>query len=189
MIGCNQNSLSDPSNGCGASTATNMILNSNYIKNHISTPIDNSNNNYILDIQSSLYNKYIIPNESGVMLEGFMSGLTSYLESINNGHLYCSGFWIEDKTEITYNKCIEYIHKILNSNNVIGFLNLNNGWQLPLMSWHWVTIIKLDNDIITIYDNEDIYSLNFKKWFMKRRKNGALTGIEVKNNNNILWKE
>ena len=63
----------------------------------------------------------------------------------------------------------------------IAFLNLSNGNQNKLDSWHWVTIICFDMDtmVAEVCDQGYIIEVNFSEWLQTSLLGGALVYFEV----------
>ncbi len=78
---------------------------------------------------------------------------------------------------------LKFIESGLAGDVPVAFLNLHNGEEKMLDSWHWVTIISLEYEEdgrkagITILDAGSIKKVDFKKWFKTTRAGGGFVII------------
>ncbi|MDP4128307.1 MAG: hypothetical protein Q8912_15420 [Bacillota bacterium] len=80
---------------------------------------------------------------------------------------------------------IAFLDKALSKDTPIAFLNLDNGAEKGLDSWHWVTIISLEyaadenTAIIRILDEGMIKKVDLALWFETTKLGGGFVSIEV----------
>ena len=56
----------------------------------------------------------------------------------------------------------------------VAFLNLHNGLEKRLDWWHWVTIVALDGDNVSILDSGEELEINLRLWYETSKKRGGL---------------
>ena len=78
-----------------------------------------------------------------------------------------------------------FLDKALCNNTPIAFLNLDNGDEKQLDSWHWVTIISLEYEedentaVIDILDNGIIKKIDLAKWFHTTLLGGGFVSLDL----------
>lgn len=75
----------------------------------------------------------------------------------------------------------EFILTALQADLPLAFLNLSNGTLTDLESWHWVTIIALDDDALlaTISDQGRIFDIDLSEWLRSAVLGGAFVYLDV----------
>ena len=155
--------------GCGpttASTITMYELNKSNYKNY-------SKKEFIL-LMNELWN-YITPGMMGVdKVEKYQKGYNKYLKTSN---LELSNSKILEFSNSGIDDIKDYIEEALKLDHPIAFLNLNNGSEKQIDSWHWTTIISIeyinDNTIVEICDEGLLKKFNLTKW-LNTSGNGSL---------------
>lgn len=81
-------------------------------------------------------------------------------------------------------KAHEFILCSLRSDCPVAFLNLSNGNQHRLDSWHWVTIIALETNAMSIFisDQGRILNIDFDAWLKTSLLGGALVYFHTEKN-------
>ncbi len=155
--------------GCGpttASTITMYELNKSNYKNY-------SKKDFIL-LMNELWN-YITPGMMGVdKVEKYQKGYNKYLKTSN---LELSNSKILEFSNSGIDDIKDYIEAALKLDHPIAFLNLNNGSEKQIDSWHWTTIVSIeyinDNIIVEICDEGLLKKFNLTKW-LNTSSNGSL---------------
>ena len=155
--------------GCGpttASTITMYELNKSNYKNY-------SKKEFIL-LMNELWN-YITPGMMGVdKVEKYQKGYNKYLKTSS---LELSNSKILEFNNSGIDDIKEYIEEALKLDHPIAFLNLNNGSEKQIDSWHWTTIVSIeyinDNIIVEICDEGLLKKFNLTKW-LNTSSNGSL---------------
>lgn len=81
---------------------------------------------------------------------------------------------------------LSFVETALRSDTPVAFLNLNNGTETQLDSWHWVTIISLEyeedgsNAIISILDEGVIKKINLAQWFQSTTLGGGFVSFHLR---------
>ncbi len=137
--------------------------------------------NFVLDIWN-----HLSPGSMGVnTVEMFTQGAQAYVG--NRGEtLEVSGVHVPGKKyrKHGFEYYVDYLEKGLNSDCPVAFLNLSNGDEVKLDSWHWVTIISMERSSdysqvrVNIVDDMRINNIDFKKWFDTTLLGGALAYFE-----------
>lgn len=137
--------------------------------------------NFVLDIWNHLY-----PGSMGVnTVEMFTQGAQSYIGS-RGKKLEVSGVHVPGKCyrKFGFEHYVDYLEKGLNCDCPVAFLNLSNGDETKLDSWHWVTVISMERSSdysqvkVNIVDDTKIKNIDFKKWYDTTLLGGALAYFE-----------
>lgn len=169
-VGCNQQWYKKRMrqwSGCGPTVATTMMM---YLNRQ-----SFSTKQAAVQQMNEMFD-YITPGFKGVhTLERFTQGLKRK-ESVDVKTL-----WIESKPKTDFELIVNFIYEGLSSDRPIAFLNLHNGFQDPLESWHWVLIVgifyKDEFPIIEFLDNGESKSIDLSAWYMMNRKRAGLLYI------------
>ncbi len=164
--------------GCGPTTAATMIL------------YEYSKNQYdrlsFLRLMESLWN-YITPTSRGVdTLERFAEGYKKYVKDQYN--LFLKIFYLNIVEDINQRQSNEFIflqlNKAVQTNHPIAFLNLHQGKEKKLYTWHWVTLVSLSYDKYNdelrglIIDEGLLKSINLGLWLKTSQKGGGFVWFE-----------
>ena len=79
----------------------------------------------------------------------------------------------------TVGQCAAFLRTALAADSPVAFLNLSHGLVKELDSWHWVTIVGLEQHgdglmQTTILDGGREYAVDFRLWFQSTRAGGGL---------------
>ena len=79
----------------------------------------------------------------------------------------------------TVDQCAAFLRTALAADSPVAFLNLSHGLVKELDSWHWVTIVGLEQHgdglmQTTILDGGREYAVDFRLWFQSTRAGGGL---------------
>ena len=142
--------------GCGpttASTITMYELNKNYSKKEF------------IKLMNDLWN-YITPGMMGVdSVEKYQKGYDKYLKDNKLDISKSKVLYLDNSTIIDIEN---YLTEALNSNHPVAFLNLNNGSEKEIDSWHWTTIVSLEkisnNLFVEVCDEGYLKRINLSSW-------------------------
>lgn len=74
-----------------------------------------------------------------------------------------------------------FIRAGLQSDSPVAFLNLHNGGQEQLESWHWVTVVGIRGDEnsaqLDIYDNGARFAVDLGAWLVSAQRGGGFVYI------------
>lgn len=126
--------------GCGPTTASTIIM-YELRKENVSL----SKEDYI-KLMHMMWN-YITPGMMGVnkgqmYIDGFNKYIKTHAINLKNyKYLHI------EKNDKNKQKVLEFIKEAINNDHPVAFLNLDNGKEISLESWHWVTIIGINDDL------------------------------------------
>jgi hypothetical protein len=125
--------------------------------------------------------KYVTPGRGGVnTTQKLRQGVAGY--SAQNGlRLRTEALDVADARaeRPSLERATEFIRVGLERDLPVVFLNLDNGLELQLDKWHWVTITGLAYDeaggaaIIEILDNCDRLDVNLGRWLSSAARGGG----------------
>lgn len=87
---------------------------------------------------------------------------------------------------------LTFLDEALSNNAPVAFLNLNNGDEKKLDSWHWVTIISLDYEedagaaFANILDEGVIKRIDLAQWFQTTTLGGGFVSFNLASSNVLL---
>lgn len=73
-----------------------------------------------------------------------------------------------------YEQAAAFVAASLERDCPVAFLNLHNGLEKRLDWWHWVTIVALDGDKVSILDSGEELEINLRLWYETSKKRGGL---------------
>lgn len=165
--------------GCGPTAASNLIWYLTRSRPELGRLCDigGGDKANFVKIMSEMFT-FITPGALGVNTSMiFTSGALKYGES--HGVTLTSHVLEVPKLSITrpaLEKAREFILSALRSDCPIAFLNLSNGNQHRLDGWHWVTIIAINSETmsVSISDQGRILNIDFAAWLKTSLLGGAL---------------
>ena len=66
-----------------------------------------------------------------------------------------------------------FVSESLAADCPVAFLNLDNGKIKDLERWHWVTIVGLEGDKVTVVDNGRVFEMDLKLWYGTTKTRGG----------------
>lgn len=147
--------------GCGPTTASTITMYElNKIEFHNYSKLD------FIELMNDLW-KYITPGMMGVdTVEKYQKGYNKYLSDNKLDISKSKILYLDDSTILDIEN---YLLEALNSNHPVAFLNLNNGSEKEIDSWHWTTIISLEkinnNLFVEVCDEGYLKKVNLSSWF------------------------
>ena len=166
-VGCNQQWYGKKIqqwSGCGPTVATTMMM---YINRQ-----SFSSKQMALQQMNDMFD-YITPGFRGVhTLDLFTQGLKRKV-SVEVNMLN-----IQSKPKTDFESIVNFIYEGLSLNRPVAFLNLHNGFQDSLESWHWVLIVgiyyKDEFPMIEFVDNGEMKKMDLSAWYMMNRKRAGM---------------
>jgi hypothetical protein len=78
----------------------------------------------------------------------------------------------------------EFMTRAIEDNLPIAFLNLHNGEEVQLDSWHWVTVVGIETSpkdelYLDIFDAGKLISVNLDHWYAKTKKGGGFVVYRI----------
>lgn len=169
--------------GCGPTAATNLIIYLYHTRFASGSKQGFVTKKICLALMDEVW-EYVTPKLFGLSKTSlFYEGLFSYAKS--------QGLQIEyqfldlpgDKScRPGFSKVVNFLEAALLKDAPIAFLNLCNGNETNLESWHWVTIISVDarNDnrvFVDILDDGQIIQIDLSLWYNSTKKGGGFVYI------------
>lgn len=78
----------------------------------------------------------------------------------------------------SFEYCAGFIRAGLEEDCPVAFLNLSNGKVADLDYWHWVTIIGMDGDMVTILDSGREFPIDLRLWYETTKKRGGFVALD-----------
>lgn len=161
--------------GCGPVSASNVIMYES--KKHYSKE-------EFIKLMEDMWN-YITPGMMGLnKVEYYNDGFSKYIKD-NNIKLKESNILkiAKNKEERpSIKELFEFINKAIELDHPVAFLNLDNGKEKVLDSWHWVTIVGIeykDEELIAdIVDEGLLKTINLSLWLNSTTKEGGFIYFE-----------
>jgi hypothetical protein len=165
---------------CGATTVSNIF--SYFVRTHpelasLISPAPEALGvqDHFIHFMEQVY-PYVQPTVIGVMPGDFINGAVGYARE--------KGFEISTETLVVPSArkkrpsdeaTARFIKEALSVNIPVAFLNLSNGSVKNLDSYHWVTIVAVDDEAMTaaIIDNGLKLTIDLGKWLKKSTLGGA----------------
>lgn len=167
--------------GCGPTVATNLFLYLNY-KTGLSTEYKSKKDCVML--MEKMW-KFVTPTIRGVnKTKIFYKGLYSYTKLKNMDACYEFIDIPKKKSERPeFVEVLKFIENSLKHDFPVAFLNLCNGEEEGLDSWHWVTVVSLDHSeesggyAVEILDEGTIKRVNLALWFDTTKLGGGFVSF------------
>lgn len=168
--------------GCGPTVCSNIFM--YYIQSEkmefVSCGCDFSRSKDIYKLMDVIW-KYVTPGNLGVnSTTMFKEGVLDFAEyfdipmSIDTLDVHASKLKRPEYTEVK-----EFIEESLSIDCPVAFLNLSNGNQNNLESWHWVLITGIKDEMATIFDQGKKIHINLKDWLESTLMGGGFVTIQV----------
>jgi hypothetical protein len=157
--------------GCGPTAAANLVW---YLSNSEDRGLA-----AFRALQEEMFG-YVTPGFGGVNNSRiFTEGIAAYART-HNMPLAATALDIPQFRRPSAKEALDFIAAGLDSDCPVAFLNLSNGNQQQLDSWHWVTIIGLtDNMTAKITDQTRIIEVNVREWLCSTMLGGAFVYVKT----------
>jgi len=177
------------SGGCGPTVAASLLY---YMQNAISGEITAESSIQPDELSLRLTKelslkwmeevwKHVTPSIQGVnTTKTFYNGVLAYAKShgMSLRHEFID---IPRKRTLRppFDRLLSFIGDALEEDSPVAFLNLHNGGEKALYSWHWVTIIGLEYEedgssaCATIMDEGSLKVVDLFQWFKKTKLGGG----------------
>ena len=155
--------------GCGPTTASSITMYENkkaYSKNEF------------IDLMNIMWN-YLTPGMMGLnkveyFEEGYKKFISDYNLKLNNFNKL-----LISKLKPSINELFDFLNEAIKNDHPIAFLNLDNGEEKVLDSWHWVTIVGIEYNreesilYATIADEGLLKTINLSLWLNTTKGEGG----------------
>lgn len=174
--------------GCGPTTATNILY---YLackhgcRTSGESPI--TRNDY-LALMEQIW-EYVTPTIRGIPSAKLLGkGVDHYIKAKGLDivtellHIPRSGLLRPPLRQV-----LAFVDEALRNDTPVAFLNLNNGEEKKLDSWHWVTVISLEYEeegntaFMEILDNGVLKKIDFALWFRSTKLGGGFVRFHMAN--------
>ena len=126
-----------------------------------------------------LVRKFVKPTFGGIYnTKLLVDGMYKYLDNQNlQANIVAMDVLIEQRSAIQWSSIVEFIQSGLQQQVPVAFLNLSNGNQKQLESWHWTLITNMETSkqatTVTILDNTKWLEIDLYQWYQSTTKNGG----------------
>lgn len=132
--------------------------------------------------------RYVTPTLRGIPnTEILLKGISSYIEAKNldlmTEHIDIGG---NTAGRPEFGRLLEFIGNSLDDDMPLAFLNLDNGDEKQLDSWHWVTVISAEYEEdgskahISFADEGRIVKINLYNWYKTTAHGGGFVRLKQK---------
>ena len=155
-----------PNGACGATTGANILSYIVRTRKELDAKSNHQTKDGFLDFMKESY-KYMYPRVVGLLAEFFVIGINDFAKAIGVAmHADHLKIHIGRACRPSLEKVSSFITESLKKDIPVAFLILSNGATPGLDSWHWVTIIGLDEktNIANIVDNGRLLTADISRW-------------------------
>lgn len=158
--------------GCGPTVAANIIYYLNCTRNNFRTDKLPLTKSEALSLMEEVY-EYVTPTPRGIPTTKLLyNDVQNYAQAMSLD-MKIGVMDVPENRELRpqFHDLIAFLDKALSNDIPIAFLNLDNGTEKKLDSWHWVTIISLEYELdgnianISFLDGGTINKINLGQWF------------------------
>lgn len=166
--------------GCGPTVCSNILWylsRENRIRNLV--PENGNDHDKILKLMNDVW-KDVTPGNMGLnSTEMLKDGVQDYA-SRNDLSLDVRTLDIPQskKKRPSQNEVMDFLHKAINDDLPIAFLNLSNGSLTNLESWHWVMLVGANDGKAIMYDQGKNSTVNIYKWLDTTLLGGGFVVIQ-----------
>lgn len=170
--------------GCGPSAVANVIYYLTSTKAGSTYDLKLTKTE-CLNLMNEIWN-YVTPGLGGVSSTTMLcKGVQKY---VNYKKLNIKMDYIDIPKKITQRPNIlqvaEFIKRALEKDSPVAFLNLEHGSIYELDSWHWVTIISLEQvseetSFVSILDGGMVKRINLSEWLKTTKLGGGFVSFDV----------
>jgi len=172
--------------GCGPTVVTNILHYLNCKHNDVKKNISLLAKSEALLMMEEVW-QYVTPTMGGIpTIELLYDYVIDYAKSkALNIKLELISIHENQLLRPEFQHLISFLEKALCNDTPIAFLNLDNGDEKELDSWHWVTIISLDyvadgsTAFIDILDGGSIKRIDLVKWFCSTILGGGFVSFDL----------
>jgi len=172
--------------GCGPTVVTNIVHYLNYMQCGCNKALPPMTKREALLMMEDVW-KYVTPTMNGIPTTELLYDYVIKYTKAKTLNIKLSIINIKENQELRpeFHDLLLYIDKSLQNDTPIAFLNLDNGDEKQLDSWHWVTIISLtysedgSTALIDILDGGVIKKINLAKWFYSTILGGGFVSFDI----------
>lgn len=172
--------------GCGTTTAAHLLSYLSEVRPGLEDlyPIHSREKDEFLSFMNELWD-YVTPGRMGLnTLNKFTGGITDYTRKKDVELSFCKlNISPIKEARPTANQCAAFLRAAMEAGSPVAFLNLSSGAVKGLDSWHWVTIIAVEEQhsgsiVCTALDGGGHeLTMDFQLWLMTSRLGGGLVYV------------
>lgn len=172
--------------GCGPTVVTNIMHYLNNIHAHPNNNITPTSKIEALLMMEDVW-QYVTPTMHGIPTTKLLYDYVVVYSKAKLLNIKLEFINIEDNqlTRPEFHHLLSFLYTALENDTPIAFLNLDNGDEKGLDSWHWVTIISLEyaedesSAMIEILDAGIIKKIDLAKWFNTTNLGGGFVSFDL----------
>lgn len=168
--------------GCGPSTASNLIY---YLGASRSDSLKPARKHSLLTLMETIWN-YVTPTFRGVSNTGIMAkGIARYAKE-HGINIIPAALDVPKRKSLRpgAKEVIAFLEESLGRDMPVAFLNLHNGGEPLLDSWHWVTVVALETEgdlaCATILDSGTVKTIDLAAWLSCSVRGGGFVTLQYK---------
>ncbi|HEY8889527.1 MAG TPA: hypothetical protein VIM70_04685 [Clostridium sp.] len=174
------------SSGCGPTVVTNIVHYLNCMHCSSNQALPPMTKREALSMMEDVW-QYVTPTMHGIPTTELLYDYIIKYTKAKTLNIKLSIVNIKENQELRpeFHDLLSFIDKSLQNDTPIAFLNLDNGDEKQLDSWHWVTIISLtysedgSTAFIDILDGGVIKKINLAKWFYSTILGGGFVSFDI----------
>lgn len=172
--------------GCGPTAVTNIIYYLNYTRGDYPQDESPPTKSESLSLMEEIW-EFVTPTLRGIpstklLYDDVMAYAKSKKINIKYDVIDIAGI---KRPRPTFQQLLSFLDEALQSDIPVAFLNLNNGVEKQLDSWHWVTIVSLEyaedgkTALIEILDEGLIKKIDLVQWFHTTTRGGGFVSFNL----------
>lgn len=161
--------------GCGPTTASNILR---YMGERVSLPLPSDTKEAMQSLMEWVWD-YVTPTMFGLnSTELFVQGMDKLLKE-RGSTLRCRVLDVpaEHRLRPSVQQTADFFREAFEADSPLAFLNLDRGELHNLETWHWVTLIGMEQEgkglVATAADNGQMLRLDMGLWLKTTRRNGG----------------
>lgn len=170
--------------GCGPTTASHLVLYTAKKHPHLSIP-QVTDKQSMVDLMEAMW-LHVTPGIMGThLVSQFTKGLSGFLAERSIDLAVDSLALSKSRSSrAPLDSVVAFIEKNLNADQPVAFLNLNAGAVQNLDSWHWVTIVGLEQELkdgpymIDVFDGGKMWKINLALWYETTTRSGGFASLK-----------
>jgi len=172
--------------GCGPTVVTNIVHYLNCIQRGFNQELPLLTKSDALSMMEEVW-QYVTPTMQGISTTKLLYDYVIKYSKAKQLNIKLSIINIQENSLLRpeFYELLLFLDNALQADTPIAFLNLDNGDEKQLDSWHWVTIISLKYDVeenlalIDILDEGIIKRIDLAKWFHSTKLGGGFVSFEL----------
>jgi len=187
--GCNQDWYMTEwqrNSGCGPTVVTNIIHYLTCMQSDLNKGLPQLTKSESITLMKEVW-QYVTPTMQGIPTTKLLYDCVLKYAKAKALNIKLSIIDIQENQLLrpVFQHLLLFLDTALQNDTPIAFLNLDNGTEKQLDSWHWVTIISLSYSsdgstaLIDILDGGIIKKIDLAKWFRSTRLGGGFVNFDL----------